>query len=250
MKIHEFGEHNRRSIVMIHGACMSWDMFMPSIDILSRSWHIYAAAVPGHDLTTKEEFTSVEGIAARIELTLIRDGISAVDLLYGLSLGGGIALRMLADGKIRTDRAVIDAGITPVELPGALARLFFAKDAVITAIGKKSRSALEAAFPPDRYPVSVIDRMYAVMQNMSDNTIQRLYSSVDNYRMPEQFPDIVSNIEYWYGSDEERVRKPDIAYVQKHIPGIKIRRLEGMAHGQYALCCPEQFAGDIARRMM
>lgn len=249
MKIHEFGERNQGNIVMIHGACMSWDMFMPSINILSRKYHVYAVAVPGHDLTTDEEFTSVESIAARIELTLVRDGLSRIDMLYGLSMGGGIALRILADNRIPVDHAVIDAGITPYELPRFLTRMILAKDVVMTTIGKKSRSALASAFPPDRYAVSDIDRMFEVMQHMSDNTIRRVYDSTDNYPMPEKFPDIATVIEYWYGEDEEKVRKSDISYVQKHIPGIKLRKLEGMAHGQYAVSCPEQFAGDLNRRM-
>ena len=249
VKIHEFGEYNKRSIVMIHGACMSWDMFMPSINILSRRYHIYAVAVPGHDLTTNEEFTSIEGIAARIELTLVRDGLSRIDLLYGLSVGGGIALRILADDKLAIDRAVIDAGITPREQSGFLSLFIPTKDPVITVIGKKSRSALSAAFPPDRYAVSDIDKMYAVMQHMSGNTLRRLYDTADKYSMPEKFPEIATEIEYWYGEDEKNERKLDISYVKRHIPGIKLREIKGMAHGQYAVSCPEQFADDLSRRM-
>lgn len=249
MKIHEFGKRNHGNIVMIHGACMSWDMLLPSIKFLSKEYHIYAVAVPGHDLTTNEEFTSVENISARIERAFLRNGISRIDLLYGLSMGGGIALRMLADNKLKIDCAVINAGITPYELPRFVTRLILAKDIVMTTIGKYSRSALAVAFPPDRFAVSDIDRMFAVMQHMSGNTIKKVFDSTDNYSTPEKFPDIAAEIEYWYGEDEKNERKLDISYVKRHIPGIKLREIKGMAHGQYAVSCPEQFADDLSRRM-
>ena len=43
MNIYEFGRENAKSLVMIHGACMSWDMFQESIDCLPAD-----AAETGH----------------------------------------------------------------------------------------------------------------------------------------------------------------------------------------------------------
>ena len=51
MNIYEYGGADQKSLVMIHGACMSWDMFQDSIDELKEDFHIFAVAVPGHDLT-------------------------------------------------------------------------------------------------------------------------------------------------------------------------------------------------------
>lgn len=243
MKIHEFGEHNRVNILMIHGAFMSWEMFRPSIDILAGNYHIYAAALPGHDLTTKEEFISVEGIAARIGLTLVRDGLRRIDLLYGLGMGGGIAMRILADNDLPVERAVIDAGIMPAGNAGLFAKFMRAmKDT-----GKKSRAALAAAYP---YSPEDIGRMYAVMQHMSDEAVRKVYEAEGNYSLPYVFPALPDNIEYWYGEKEERARQQDIEYAKKHIPGISLRKLTGMGHGEYAVSCPTQFAADIVRRMM
>jgi len=243
LKIHEFGEINRRNIVMIHGAFMSWDMFMPSIDILSRKYHVYSVALPGHDLTTKEGFISVEGSAARIGLTLVRDGLRQIDMLYGLGMGGGIALRILADNDLPVERAVTDAGTMPAGEAGLFAKLARAmKDT-----GRKSRTALAAAY---RYSPEDIGRMYSVMQHMSDEAVRSVYEAEGNYSLPEVFPALPDNIEYWYGEAEESARKPDIEYVKKHIPGVNFRKLTGMAHGQYAICCPAEFAADIDRRMM
>ncbi len=243
MKIHEFGEHNRVNIVMIHGAFMSWEMLKPATDILSGNYHVYAVALPGHDLTTREEFISVEGSAARIGLTLVRDGLRRIDLLYGLGMGGGIALRMIADNNLPVERAIIDGGIMPNGDTGFFAGLMRAmKDT-----GKKSREALAAAYP---YSPVDIAKMYGIMQHMSDEAVRRVYAAEGNYSLPEEFPALPDRTEYWYGEKEERARQRDIACVTAHIPGITLRKLPGMGNGEYAIGCPTQFAADIARRLM
>ena len=116
-RLHVLGEEHSMVIVMIHGTGMSWDMLMNSAEILQEKYCVVLVSVPGHDPNTTEEFTSVEQIAGEIETGLIEMGRSSVDLLYGLSMGGGIAIRILADNRLSVKHAVIDAGITPYEMP-------------------------------------------------------------------------------------------------------------------------------------
>ena len=245
MNIYEVGQKNDKSLVMIHGACMSWDMFQDSIDDLKKDFHIFAVAVPGHDLTTDEEFTTVEDIANRIETELIARGLHEIDVLYGLSMGGGFVIRMLADNRLPVNHAVIDAGITPYELPRPITRLILLRDFLMTEWGKHSKKALSLAFPPEKYTQEGIDYMYEVMRHMSARTIWRVFDSTDNYAMPVSFPSLDTGIEYWYGQEEKKARKLDIAWVKKHIPGVRFREIPGMDHGQYALMQPKQFADDL-----
>ena len=245
MNIYEVGQKNDKSLVMIHGACMSWDMFQDSIDDLRKDFHIFAVAVPGHDLTTDEEFTTVEDIANRIETELIARGLHEIDVLYGLSMGGGFVIRMLADNRLPVNHAVIDAGITPYELPRPITRLILLRDFIMTEWGKHSKKALSLAFPPEKYTQEGIDYMYEVMKHMSARTIWRVFDSTDNYAMPATFPRLETRIEYWYGQEEKKARKLDIAWVKKHIPGVRFREIPGMDHGQYALMQPKQFVEDL-----
>ena len=180
---------------------MSWDMFQESIAILAEDFHVIAVAVPGHDMETEEEFTSVEDIAKRIESGLIQRECDSVDLLYGLSMGGGLVIRILADNRLNVKRAVIDAGITPYELPYLLTRAILVRDFLMVEWGKHSKKAISLAFPPDEYTEEGIDYIYRVMQHMTDRTIWRVFDSTDNYSMPALFPGIDTKIEYWYGSE-------------------------------------------------
>lgn len=248
MKIHEFGEQNRGNIVMIHGECMPWELFGDAIGILSRRFHIYAVAVPGHDIASDEEFTSVEDVASRIELTLAKHGVSHIDLLYGFSLGGALAMRMLADGAIPIVHAVIDAGSAPRESKGILDSLFAPSNPLKR--GRSSRSAIDKLFPPQKINAAAADKIYLLMQRMSGNTTDRIFRSMYCYELPETLSVQGCTIEYWYGSEEAERLKYDIEYVGSRIPGVIMRPLAGMCHGEYVLSFPDQFAGDIGRRML
>ena len=148
MLLHEFGSVHEKTIVMIHGLVMSWEFMRAAIDLLAVDYRVIAVAVPGHDPDEANEFTSVEAIADQLGAALLQRGIDRAECLYGLSMGGGLAIRMLAVGPVHFRCAVIDAGITPYDLPYPLTRLILLKDFLLTEWGKHSRGILAAAFPP------------------------------------------------------------------------------------------------------
>lgn len=245
MLINEFGKENEKSIVMIHGLSMSWDMMKEAIDLLKEKYHVLAIAVPGMDLNEDNEFTSVEQIASEIEDALFQKGISNVNCIYGLSMGGALALRMLADNKVYFENAIMDGGITPYELPYLQTRLILGNDVCMTLLARASKKLLSYAFPVEDYSQKAVDQMHTMLMHMSIKTIMHSYDSTDNFAMPQIFPHIDTIIQYWYGEKEKKDRKLDIQYIQKHIPGVQFREIEGMRHGQYVIAHAKEFVMDI-----
>ena len=80
MHFYEYGKEKLN--IMIHGACMSWDKFLASMEILKKVYHVILVAVPGHDLTINEELTSVEEISKCIENMLIQKEYDNIECLY------------------------------------------------------------------------------------------------------------------------------------------------------------------------
>ena len=80
MHLYEYGKEKLN--IMIHGAFMSWDMFLASMEILKKDYHVILVAVPGHDLTKSEEFTYVEVISKCIENMLIQKEYDNIECLY------------------------------------------------------------------------------------------------------------------------------------------------------------------------
>ena len=231
--LHELGTENGKSIVMIHGLGTCWQMMLGGAEKLAENYHVILVAVPGFDLESDEDFTSVEDISARIEDALLEKGMAEIDCLYGLSMGGGLAIRMLADDRVHFKCACIDAGIAPYELPRWRTRLILLGDVFGTKLAKHSKKLLESVMSPKDYGQKTVDDMYTVLRHMSNRTYWRAYDSTDNYSMPEKFPSIDTRMVYWYGEKEKKERRPDMDYVKKHIPNVAFREFPGMKHGQF-----------------
>ena len=67
MTYHEFGTENKRVVLLIHPAVVMWDYFEYVIPLLEKDFHLIIPALPGYDPDQKEDFTSIEEIAAAIE---------------------------------------------------------------------------------------------------------------------------------------------------------------------------------------
>ena len=80
MHFYEYGKEKLN--IMIHGAYMSWDKFLASMEILKKVYHVILVAVPGHDLTINEELTSVEEISKCIENMLIQKKYDNIECWY------------------------------------------------------------------------------------------------------------------------------------------------------------------------
>lgn len=245
MNIYEFGQENGACVLFLHASCTAWDFYEESIRSLSEQYHVIVPAMPGHDLTTNEDYTSVEEIAAELERWLLERGQIHVHGLYGLSMGGSVVLRLLADHKITFDKAVIDAGITPYQLPWLLTRFIALRDFWMVELGKNSRKLLELAYPPEKYGAEGLDYMEQVMKHMSARTIWRVFDSCNNYAMPKPIPAVPAEMQYWYGSLEKKARVWDIDYVKKNFPKTKFVEIPGLDHAEYALLHPAEFAGRM-----
>lgn len=247
MTFHEFGKENEKVLLMIHGACMSWRNFKENIRLLRKDFHVIAVAVPGHDLLLFDEFTSIENVAKRIENKLLEMDLSDIDVIYGFSMGGGIAIRLLAYNKIHAKNVVLDGGITPKNYHKTFAKAKLWADVTFKKLEKKSRGLMSLIFPDDEYDEKQVDLMHGVIRCMSVSSIKRLYSSMDSFHMPDEFPLMDTYFEYWYGSGEKQFREADIDYIKEHIPNVRFRQIPNMDHGQYAMGYPKYFAKQIKK---
>ena len=136
MRLYEYGQENRECILLIHPSLVTWDYFENVIPLLKKDYHLLIPVLPGYDLQDGSEFSSVERIASELADTLLQKGIHEVKAIYGCSMGGSIALRMAADGKLKAQHYVMDGGITPYQLPWILTRLIALRDFGMMALGK------------------------------------------------------------------------------------------------------------------
>jgi pimeloyl-ACP methyl ester carboxylesterase len=246
MTIHEFGKENEEIILLIHPSAVMWDYFEYVVPLLEKDYHIVIPALPGYDEDELGDFTSVEEIATELAGWLKAQGHTSLELVYGCSMGGSIALRMLADRKIDIQNAVIDGGITPYQLPRVFTVFIALRDFLMVCMGKwGGRKLLMKAFSADAYSDKDLKYVEKVLRFMSYKTIWRTFDSCNNYNMPNPVPQPEGHVEYWYADAEEKARAWDIAYIKKKFQNVHFVKLEHIGHGGMASTQPRKMADRL-----
>ena len=95
--------------MLIPGLGVSYEIFIPLINILENDFHIIAVEVDGFVLGKHTRFTSVDDQAVQIIDYIKENYEGRLDCAYGLSLGGKILSRILERDEILISHAVMDA---------------------------------------------------------------------------------------------------------------------------------------------
>lgn len=252
MTIHEFGQNNAKTVVMFHPLGVWWDIFEYVIPILEKDYHLIIPALPGHDPDRpKEDYTSMQEITDEMTDFLMNNCNGSVDCLYGCSMGGGLVIKILAEGKIKTRIAVIDAGMTPYNLPKPITYLIGVRDFLMTIMGKYcSVKMLSSVFDPDKYSDEDILYVKEVLRSLSLKTIWKGFYEANNYSLPSKISKPECRIQYWYGDEEKDARGWDIEFVKNIFPETEFVENTGQNHAEFFTLHPEQFCDALIELIM
>ncbi len=246
MRIYEYGQENRECILLIHPSLVTWDYFENVIPLLEKNDHLLIPALPGYDLQDDSEFSSVEQVAYELADALLQKNIHEVKAIYGCSMGGSIALRMAADGKLKARHYVMDGGITPYQLPWILTRFIALRDFGMMALGKLGgEKMIVKAFSSTEYSEEDLKYVASIFRHCTYRTLWNTFDSCNNYQMPKQPMHFPGKVHYWYAGKERKARNWDLKYMEKFVPDTVFRSFDGMDHGDMALFYPEQMAQEL-----
>lgn len=256
MNIYEYGREHPKNFLLIASAGLEpyW-AFADPIELLSREFHVYAVAADGHDPEEASDFRSVEKTVEDMIVELRRRGVGEFYGGYGLSMGGSILTRFLATADIPVEKAVLDAGIFPYTYPKFFCKMILAKDFVLMRTVARHRKLLEFIAPPERWtpdghdPKEEYDRLEQFYKTYSDRTIKNVFWSANNYELPHPAPAIATEIEYWYGEQEKKARKKDLAYVRNYFKNLQFREIPGKNHGELIMVYPKEWFGELMKFM-
>lgn len=245
MRIHEFGTEHEKTVLLLHSACLSWRMFCPAVERLQTQYHLIIPALPAHDPDEKTPYTSVEDIAAEVSGWLAQRGIGALWGLYGVSMGGAVALRLLADGKIPVRTCVLDAAITPYRAPRWLTRGFSLRNYLVIHFAQRHLALIRRAFPSQRFGQAAVEDVCTILGRMDRRDVWHVFDSCFNYPLPKQLC-TAARVSYWYGSKEYSQRALDIRHVRRLLPKTVFVPFPNCAHAEFVSGQPEAFAVRLA----
>ncbi|MDO5755283.1 MAG: alpha/beta hydrolase [Tissierellia bacterium] len=250
MQIKEYGCGNEKTMLFLPGAFSNYSWYLPAIQALSKTWHVYLVVYDGYHEPFDQSFQSVEKSAENIIGFFKEKKIHDLDLVYGLSLGGSTANLIYAFDQLRIKYLVIDGGIAPYELPYFVTRLILFRDVLGIKMIRRNTKLIKMAFSPDRwlYPwedETSYEETKSFLNKLSDDTIKNCFDSCNNYKMPDPLPVNDTKIYYLYGELEKKARAFDIDYFHKIYPQARFRAFHDMEHGELSTIQYEKFLSVI-----
>lgn len=96
MKYFEFGQQNKKLMVMLHGGGVCYKGALPVVEALTRDFHVVLVAYDGFNPTEPDmEFVSVMDKAKRLGDYIAEHYGGKINVLYALSYGCRVLLEVL-----------------------------------------------------------------------------------------------------------------------------------------------------------
>lgn len=241
MTFNTFGNRGNPSLLLIPGLGVSYEIFLPLIDLLKDKYSIVAVGIDGFLIGQESKFTSVDDQAGKA-IEYVREHLGGhLDVAYGLSLGGKILSRMLERNEIVIDHAVMDAAPL-LPLPKWLVDplRYYQSWNVWTCY--HWTGFWKFVFHSHYFDV-LLDECKKVWPSGRGKAVRDGYKDVYTQKL-ESIHGV--DIHFWYGTKEAFVAKPQVEHLCKIHPDTHVEVFKGMNHGQFLVDHPEEVARRIS----
>ena len=240
MRFELLGKEGAPSLMLIPGLGVSYEIFLPLVELLKGKFRIIAVQVDGFTLGEQTRFTSVDDQAAQT-ITFIRDRFDGhLDGAYGLSLGGKILSRILERDEVAIDHAILDAAPLlplPKWLVGPLR--YYQSYNVWTCY--HWTGFWRRVFHSHYFDV-LLDECRKTFPYGGRRAVLDGYKSVYTNKLESIHG---ADIHFWYGTKEAFVAKPQVEHLQKIYPALHVEVFPKSNHGQLLVDHPD----EVAKRM-
>ena len=242
MRFELLGKEGAPSLMLIPGLGVSYEIFLPLVELLKDKFQIIAVQVDGFTLGEQTRFTSVDDQAAQT-IAFIRNRFDGhLDGAYGLSLGGKILSRILERDEVTIDHAILDAAPLlplPKWLVGPLR--YYQSYNVWTCY--HWTGFWRWVFHSHYFDV-LLDECRKTFPYGGRRAVLDGYKSVYTNKLESIHG---ADIHFWYGTKEAFVAKPQMEHLQKLCPELHVAVFPGSNHGQLLVDHPDEVAQRIEK---
>ena len=240
MDFKEFANKEKPVVLLIPGLGVSYEIFLPLIDILKDRYAIVAVGIDGFLLGKQSCFTSVDDQAGQI-IQYVREHLNGhLDVAYGLSLGGKILSRILERNEIVIDHAIMDAApLLPLPKWCVDPLRYYQSLNVWTCY--HWTGFWKWVFHSHYFDV-LLEECKKVWLSGKGKAVRDGYKDVYTNKLNAIFG---ADIHFWYGTKEAFVARPQAEHLLAICPSAHVEVFPGMNHGQLLVDHPD----EIARRI-
>lgn len=240
MTFNTFGKDGNKTLLLIPGLGVSYEIFLPLIGLLKEEYFIIAAGIDGFLLGKESRFTSVDDQAAQI-IAYVKEKLNGhLSVAYGLSLGGKVLSRIMERNEIVIDRAIMDAApLLPLPKWSVDPLRYYQSLNVWTCY--HWTGFWKWVFHSHYFDV-LLDECKKVWPYGKGTAVRDGYKDVYTHKLESISG---TDIHYWYGTKEAFVAKPQAEHLCKLHTDTHVEVFPGMNHGQLLVDHPEEVAGRI-----
>ena len=240
MNFNTFGNIGAPTLLLIPGLGVSYEIFLPLVDMLKDRFCVVAVVVDGFTIGVHTEFTSIDDQARQVTEYIKEYHSGSICCAYGLSLGGKILSRVLERNEISIEHSILDAAPLlplPKWLVGPLRYL----QAANVWSCYHWTGFWRWVFRSHYFDV-LLDECRKVFPYGGTQAVLEGYKSVYTNRL-ESIPQV--DIHFWHGTKEGFVAKAQARHLKGLCPHALIMVFRNMNHGQLLIDRPEEVASLI-----
>ena len=241
MRVIEYGTHNSKVILLLHGGGLSWWMYRDVAERLQEEYRVVLPILDGH-AGSDAPFTSIEENAKRIIQYIDDEHNGYVDLIGGLSLGAQIAVEILSQRSNICKAAIIESALViPMKMTHALTKPMM--DMSFWLIAKEWFAKLQ--FQSLRIKPELYEEYYRDTCQITKDDMIAFLKANSNYAVKRQITDTKAKVAIVAGAKEPSVMIRSAKQLRRMIPDSSLVILENMHHGEYSINHGKEYADNL-----
>lgn len=247
MKVLEFGDKNKRKIILIHGFQSCYQVWNKYIAHYEKEFHVIVPILPGHNPGAKDNFISFDETAKELEAYYIPRYGEKVYAVFGMSMGGALTATLLQNQKLHIEKVIFD-GSPLVGINSIVSKMMLRFYLNITHKSQqRDKKTLEQAVK-SIVSEENLDDFLQVLDNMSDTTIINCINNIAQYKLPGNIDTKGTKIYFYHGTaTSEMLAKRTAIFISKHYPNSFVHCFNGKAHCENSLLHPELMMKELNR---
>ena len=242
MLFNTFGNPTHKTLMLVHGLGVSYQVFHPLIELLQARYCIIAVQVDGFLIGDDNKpissvFTSIDDQVDQLVEYICTTHNGHLDAAYGLSMGGCIVGKLQERTDITIDHVILDAApLVPLPRWSIDPLRYYQSFNVWCSY---HMSGFFKWLFRSHYFDTLLDELAKVYPSGYGRAVRDAYKSIYTSRLGCVRS---ADVHYWYGQHEAFVAKYMFRHLETLAPYCHITRFPRMQHGQLVIDHPDRVA--------
>lgn len=228
----EFGNSKNPAIILIHGGGLSWWMWKPQIEVLSKDYCVVTPIIDGHGDDFETDFVSIQNSAQKVIDYIKNRESGRVYAIAGLSIGAQMVVEILSREPEITDFAVIESALVcPIKAITAFTVPMF--NLFYGLIKMKWYARLQAKSL--NIPAELFDFYFNDSSRMSKKSLINMTNSNGNYNMPQKLINTKAKTLILVGGKELSIMKKSAKLLSNTLKNNTLKCIPNCSHGEISI---------------